>query len=60
MQSGIIKGLNQESLSIYLYNSKVINMMINGYFSSNPTHPTPNKKHNIVLAVREHITAIRV
>lgn len=59
-QAGIIKGLNQEPLSIYLYNSKAINIMINGYFRSNPTHPTPNKKHNIVLTVYESVPAIWV
>ena len=43
-QAGIIKGLNQESLSIYLYSSKAINKMIKGYLSSRPTHPMKNKQ----------------
>ena len=56
-QAGIIKGLNQESLSIYVYNNKAINKIINGYLSSNPEHPTKNKQYNIGLAVHEHIPA---
>lgn len=59
-QSGIIKGLNQESLSIYLYNSKAINKVINGYLSSNPTHPTKNKQYSIGLAVHEYIPTVRI
>lgn len=49
--AGIIKGLNQESLSIYLYSSKAINNSINGYLSSSPIHPIKNKKYNIGLTV---------
>lgn len=57
-QSGIIKGLDQESLSIYLYNSKAINNSINGYLSSNPTHPTKNKQYSIGLTVLEYISTV--
>lgn len=59
-QAGIIKGLNQESLSIYLYKIKAINKMIKGYLSSKPAQPTKNKQYNIGLTVYESVPAIWV
>ena len=56
--AGIIKGLDQESLSIYLYSNKAINNSINGYLSDSPIHPTKNKQYSIGLTVLEYISTV--